>query len=173
MGMLSVSGDALDRLGHKGRRQSELVEYVTYHVFYVFFIVGSLHGSGIFPVYLKLFHDVVVAAGACDLRFYASDFFMPHFHFNSIIIEYFQSLFQSRPDRSVSSLPVLFLEFLGSGKLFLVSFVFRRPYPKLQLGGAGDEDFFQVIRAVCSVDILKHVRVLTQQLHETALKLFH
>ena len=109
MSVLAVSCNAFYRLCHESGHQAELVEHIPNYIPDVLFVVSRLHGFSVFPVDLKLFHDVVVVAAPGQLGLDASHFFVPHLHFKVIVIQYFQRFFKGCPDRTVSPLPVLLL----------------------------------------------------------------
>ena len=69
-----------------------------------------------------------------DFRLDSPYFFMPHFHMHAAGIQFFYGLFHGSPYIAAHSLPVLFLETLGNGKV-LYSFFFTGSLdPEFELG---------------------------------------
>ena len=166
MRMLAVSGNARHRFRHKGRRQTKLVEYIAHDIFDLFFVVSRLHRVGVFPVDLQLLHDVVMVAGTGQAGFDAADLLMTHFHLKAVIVQDLDALFESSPNRSISTFPVLLLELLRCRELFSVRLIVRRSDPEFQFGRAGDAELFDIVRAFNAFHILKYIRMLPQELHQ-------
>ena len=118
MSMFATAGNALDRFSLKVTSRPFSLEYFTYDDTGLDFIISRLYRIAcVFPVDFQLFENVDQITGIINLGFDASDFFMTHFRFKTIETETFDSLFQSRTDYAVSTLPVRFLQFLGNGKV--------------------------------------------------------
>ena len=132
----------------------------------LFFVVSRLHRVGVFPVDLQLLHDVVMVAGTGQAGFDAADLLMTHFHLKAVIVQDFDALFESSPNRSISTFPVLLLELLRCRELFSVRLIVRRSDPEFQFGRAGDADLFDIVRAFNAFHILKYIRMLPQKLHQ-------
>ena len=70
---------------------------------------------------------------------------MTHFHFKAARIELFDGLLHRRADIAAHSLPILFLQTLGNGKV-LHRFLFaRRPHPEFQLRRRREDDVLDVL----------------------------
>ena len=162
MCVFSGTGDPEHRLCPERDLQIVHPEHIADDIPDLTLVISSLHRRRIFPVYLKLLHDVVERAGITHLGLDTADLFVPHLHAESVVIEYFESLLHGSPDRPRNTFPVLLLEFLSNGKLIAVCSVVRCLDPELQLSSIGEPEMVDLIHPVDAVDMVEHIRVFPQ-----------
>ena len=147
MGMFAAAGYTDNRFCLEGNVEAVFSEYFTDNDAGFQFIIAGLeriHGES--PVQFQLFADIYRMAGIVHLRFDAPYFFMAHFYTHAPGIEFFNGLFHGGPYVAPHSLPVLFLESLGNGKM-LYRFCFtRRLDPEFQFRADGKSDIRNVVK---------------------------
>ena len=131
--MLSASGNARHRFGHKCYIKTVRTKYIFYYVLYHIFVISSLQSLRIFPIYLQLLHNVIVVSGMSHLGLYSANFLMSHLRLKAILLQHHKRFFERCSYRSYRSLPILLFEALCRRKLFSVRFIIGCLYPKLKL----------------------------------------
>ena len=107
-----------DRFSLEGYIQTVFTEHFTYDDTGLQFIISCLQWIiGELPVDFQLFQYGIHMTVVIQLSLNAANFFVAHFCRHTILIKPFNSLFKSSANRTMSPLPVLFLQFLRYGQI--------------------------------------------------------
>ena len=136
-----------DRFSLEGYIQTVFTEYFTYDDTGLQFIISCLQWIiGELPVDFQLFQYGIHMTVVIQLSLNATNFFVTHFCRHAILIKAFNSLFKSSANRTMSPLPVLFLQFLRYGQITF-SYGFRWCFnPEFKFSSRCEHDISNVFR---------------------------